>query len=45
MESKLVRIECPICEMFLACVKPDTDVFCPKCQKFIYMGLKSTEST
>lgn len=41
-EVKLIEIVCPLCDRFLCYVRPDSDVFCPRCQKFIYMGLNST---
>jgi uncharacterized Zn finger protein (UPF0148 family) len=41
---KLIEITCPYCKRFLCYVRPDSDVFCPRCQKYVYMGLGGGEA-
>ena len=43
-EVKLIEIICPFCNRFLCYVKPESDVFCPRCSKFVYMGLNGGEA-
>ena len=35
----MVKITCPICNRFLAYVPKESDVFCPRCRKWIYEGI------
>ena len=42
--KKFIEIVCPGCRQDLAHVKADSDVFCPRCSRFIYLGLKGDEA-
>jgi len=44
MEGDLVRIDCPFCNRFLAHVRPDSDVFCPRCREYVYLGLDGKDT-
>ena len=44
-KKEMIRIDCPFCLRFMAFVKPESDVFCNRCNKYIYIGLKGDKAT
>jgi len=35
----MVRIDCPLCKRFLAYIPERSNLYCPRCRKWIYEGM------
>ena len=36
---KMIKIICPGCEAFIAYIPVESDLYCPTCARWIYLGL------